>query len=51
MKTVATFREAYQAYLAKDKIEAEGISSILVDEYQRSLVYFSRSLARIFLFS
>ena len=33
MKTVATFREAYQAYLAKGKLEAEGISSIVVDEY------------------
>ena len=33
MKTVATFREAYQAYLAKGKLEGEGISSIVVDEY------------------
>jgi hypothetical protein len=33
VKTVATFREAYQAYLAKGKLEAEGISSIVVDEY------------------
>ena len=33
MKTVATFREGYQAYLAKGKLEAEGISSVVVDEY------------------
>jgi hypothetical protein len=33
VKTIATFREAYQAYLAKGKLEAEGISSIVVDEY------------------
>jgi hypothetical protein len=33
VKTVATFREAYQAHLAKGKLEAEGIPSIVVDEY------------------
>ena len=33
MKTVATFREAYQAYLAKGKLEAEGIFTIILDEY------------------
>jgi predicted RNA-binding Zn-ribbon protein involved in translation (DUF1610 family) len=33
VRPVATFREAYQAYLGKGKLEAEGISSIVVDEY------------------
>jgi ribosomal protein S27AE len=33
LKTVATFREAYQAHLAKGRLEAEGISAIVLDEY------------------
>jgi hypothetical protein len=30
MKTVATFTESYKAHLAKGRLEAEGISSIVV---------------------
>ncbi len=33
MRTVATFREGYQAHLAKGKLEAEGILPIVLDEY------------------
>jgi hypothetical protein len=33
MKTVASFRDASQAYLAKGRLETEGISAILLDEY------------------
>ena len=33
MKTVATFREAYLAYLAKGRLATEGISAIVMDEY------------------
>jgi hypothetical protein len=33
VKTVVSFRDAPQAYLAKGRLEAEGISAILLDEY------------------
>lgn len=33
MKTVASFREPYQAYLAKGRLEAEGIPAFISDEY------------------
>ncbi len=33
MRTVASFREAYQAYLAKGRLETEGISAIVLDEH------------------
>jgi hypothetical protein len=33
VRTVASFREAYQAHLAKGKLETEGISAIVLDEY------------------
>ena len=33
MRTVASFREAYQAYLAEGKLETEGISAIVLDEH------------------
>jgi len=33
MKTVAVYKEAFQAHLAKGRLEAEGISSIVVEEY------------------
>ncbi len=33
MKKVASFREPYQAYLAKGRLEAEGIPTFISDEY------------------
>lgn len=33
MKTVASFREPYKAHLAKGKLEAEGISAVVLDEH------------------
>jgi hypothetical protein len=33
VKTVASFREPYQAHLAKGKLEAEGIPAIVLDEH------------------
>lgn len=33
MKTVASFREPYQAHLAKGRLEAEGIPAFVSDEY------------------
>ena len=33
MRTVASFREPYQAHLAKGKLEAEGIPAIVLDEH------------------
>ena len=34
MKTVASFRDALQGHLAKDRLEAEGISAILLDDIE-----------------
>ena len=32
MKTVAAFRDVYQAHLAKGRLEAEGIQAVIADE-------------------